>query len=394
LVICDVSPLFCPKGGGIRTYHRQKIEWFRRQDEHRYLLITPGPRFRVERIGQTVTVVDIFGPPVTSDPDSYRLMIDLARVCRVIRESRADVLEAHDCWISGPLILTLTRCWRPRPVRSMFCHTEPVESYIRPWLRRARVVPAMSRRLADGIGRGLCALCNQFDVTMVASELLRARLAERGVRNTVRIPFGIDPLFVKTSSPSCSGPCGQRSVTVSMLYAGRLDDDKDIGLLIDALPSLLARPDVRITIAGTGRYRTHVERLRHPRLSYVGYVSEREHLRRLYDTHQILLAPGRFETFGLAALEATTAGLVVVGPDEGGTCELLRRIGSPFIFRAGDQESFRNMVFAAIDAPREHLAGQGIVAARAMYGTWAEAIARQVHEYQRLVSQAAMAGRS
>ena len=57
-------------------------------------------------------------------------------------------------------------------------------------------------------------------------------------------------------------------------------------------------------------------------------------MRAAYASHDVLLAPGRFETFGMAALEAAAAGLVVVGPDQGGTGELLRQIASPLMFPA------------------------------------------------------------
>ena len=103
------------------------------------------------------------------------------------------------------------------------------------------------------------------------------------------------------------------------MYAGRLDRDKQVDLLIAVLPRLLDDPDVSVTVAGAGALRSVFEHWTHPRFRYVGYVGTASTLAALYGEHDIFLAPGAHETFGLAALEAAAAGLVIVGPDRGGT---------------------------------------------------------------------------
>jgi glycosyltransferase involved in cell wall biosynthesis len=73
-------------------------------------------------------------------------------------------------------------------------------------------------------------------------------------------------------------------------------------------------------------------------------------------------------------------GLVVVGPDAGGTGELLREAASPFLFPAGDGEAFRKAVLQALRCDwRAEMARSRSLALR--YGTWDDAIGRMLGCY-------------
>ena len=48
----------------------------------------------------------------------------------------------------------------------------------------------------------------------------------------------------------------------------------------------------------------------------------------------------RLDLFGLGVLEAMSNGLIVVGPNAGGTGELLSSMQSPFLFESGNAASF------------------------------------------------------
>jgi alpha-1,6-mannosyltransferase len=202
---------------------------------------------------------------------------------------------------------------------------------------------------------------------------MRDRLKSVGVRHVVKASFGFDPDFLRIARRVRPGP-------KRILYAGRLDADKEFELVLDLLPDLLARGDVSVTIAGAGKYQPHVESIRHPRFRYLGHIVDRRALCAVYASHDVLLAPGRFETFGIAALEGAAAGLLVVGPSEGGTGELLRQCRSPLAFAAGCRASFRSRVLDAIATDPGPLLERGRALAR-NHGTWDDAVARHVGFY-------------
>ncbi len=138
---------------------------------------------------------------------------------------------------------------------------------------------------------------------------------------------------------------------------GRLIADKAANLLWEALPEILRMPGVEVTVLGSGPYQPKFAAAQWPGYRYLEYVSGRQELAEIYRSHDILLAPGPYETFGLAVLEAMASGLVVVGPNRGGTAELLAEARSPFVFRAGDVADFVRVVAAASAAdlaPHRH----------------------------------------
>ena len=133
LTVCDLSPFYCETGGGIRTYHRARLDWFARQDRHQYVLVYPGPRSQVTRVGPSTTIVRVFGPRLTADPLGYRFSLGYRFVRDAIRDLRPDVLETGDPWLSGPIGLLLRHRGVFDGVLASFCHIDTMSTYIEPF---------------------------------------------------------------------------------------------------------------------------------------------------------------------------------------------------------------------------------------------------------------------
>jgi len=380
LTFCDVSTFYSPTSGGVRTYYRAKLDWFARQDRHQYVLIHPGPRVSVERVAPRVWVVQVFGVPAYRRT-GYRLLVDYPHLQGLVREVNPDVLETGDPWFSGPMGLVLRKKHDVRGLVTSFFHTDPLTSYLVPWISKRTLASRMLMRSvypkADAIFYRVQRL---YDVTLVSSRLMQQRLRESGIKRVVRVPFGVDPVFFDAGRRR--GPAGR---VKRLLYAGRLHPEKAIDLLLDALPTLLSEPDLHITVVGTGPYSKEIAQITHPRFHYQGFVDGRAQLAEIYRTHDLLLAPGPYETFGLGVLEGLAAGLMVIGPDAGGTGELLRELPTPGLFAAGDTGSFLRAIRLALerDPDEESRAGQEVARG---YGTWDEAIGRQIHTYETLTT--------
>jgi alpha-1,6-mannosyltransferase len=374
LTFCDVSMFYTPTGGGIRTYHDAKLAWFSAQRLHRYVLIYPARHYSMEHISSGVTIVTVYGASVGA---GYRLPVDIARMRTVVRDLRPDVLETGDPWFSGPLGLWFKRMGYVRGAVASFFHGDPLRTYVDPWVARARM-PAVRRRLGDRASRWFFRVQRMYDLTLASSAEAEHALRTHGVRNVVRVPFGVDSLFLDAGRTRSSAS-GQRR-PIRLLYAGRLQLDKGVDLLLATIQDLLRRPDVTLSIAGSGPLVDDIVRIQHPRLTYLGYVADRSALGRIYLRHDILLAPGPHETFGLAALEALASGMVVVGPRAGGTGELLRQLESPCVFDPGDRVSWLAAVDDAIDGDHRRRALDGRRLASS-YGPWHDAVAREVETY-------------
>lgn len=376
MVFLDINTFYSPKAGGIRTYQDAKIAWFRAHPEHRYTVLFPGPARRAGQDGP-VRLVEGYGPALTADPKGYRLLVDALAAWRLLRAERPAVLEAGDPWLTGLFCLLLRRLGLYQGLLVSFYHSDPVPSYLVPWASRGgSAARALKGLLARALGALFYRMQRGYDLTAVSSRAMEASLLARGVRTVVRLPFGVPAPYLEPAPSRAARPDG----AVRLLYCGRLDREKGVDLLLEALPRILELPGAMVSVAGRGAYADRFAAFAHSGYRYLGFLEGWDRVRAAYDDHDVMLAPGPFETFGLGVLEAMARGLIVVGPDRGGTGELLTEAGSPFVFRAGDVEDFLRAVRAAAGADR------GVEARRSRgvaerYGTWDEAVARMVARY-------------
>jgi alpha-1,6-mannosyltransferase len=376
LTFCDLSLFYGPTGGGIRTYHDAKIRWFASQDRHRYVLIHPAERSAVSRPSPQVTVVGVRGPRIRA---GYRWPADTRFLHAAICDCAPDVLETGDPWYSGPTGIWFRHTRKLRGILASFFHADPAAAYIDPWVEAGS---RLTRGLRRSLGRRGEAIFyymqRKYDVTLAASGIAETALRRHGVARVLRVPFGVDPMFQQIGGARAHRhrPPGP----VRLLYCGRLQDEKGTDLLLDTVHEILRDPGVTMTVAGTGARERDVAAISHPRFTFAGYVSDRLTVADMYLAHDVLLATGPRETFGLAILEALASGLAVVGPDAGGAGELLGQLEQPFLYTSGDRSDFVRAIRAATASDPVRSSHDGMrVAAR--YGSWTDAIDRQVRAY-------------
>jgi len=107
----------------------------------------------------------------------------------------------------------------------------------------------------------------------------------------------------------------------TILYVGRLGARKGLDLALQAL-SQVDQPDIEFLIAGTGRHKSHLQRLvieleLDDTVQFLGRVPDVQ-LPALYSSADVLILPSRYEGFGLVVLEAMACGTPVIGSDAGG----------------------------------------------------------------------------
>jgi glycosyltransferase involved in cell wall biosynthesis len=161
-------------------------------------------------------------------------------------------------------------------------------------------------------------------VSDVAARPVRG-VAGPGVRVDV-LPNGIDEAVWRVDRAS---PQGDEVVIVAAM---RLAPRKRPVPLLRMLREVrrAVPPDVRVRakIIGSGPERERMARwlTRHAMDSWVELAGrlERDALRDVYRTADIFVAPARLESFGIAALEARTAGLPVVAMARAGIGEFIR----------------------------------------------------------------------
>ncbi|MFM2438840.1 MAG: hypothetical protein RLZ55_1665 [Actinomycetota bacterium] len=183
----------------------------------------------------------------------------------------------------------------------------------------------------DGIERFLC---HRADALIVCSAAMRYEVQQQfavpGDRVTV-IPNGVDQAAWSVEPAACAEararwlPEGGSGLIV---YTGRLEAEKGIFTLLDAMPAVLAtRPGTRLVLAGSGGQQATFDQVCRERglvesVVRSGWLPEGE-LKALIGAADAAVVPSLYEPFGMVALEAMSLGAPVVASRTGGLADIV-----------------------------------------------------------------------
>lgn len=144
----------------------------------------------------------------------------------------------------------------------------------------------------------------------VPSDERKALLAK-----TYIIPNGIDDFWFK-NKPTVdlnSNPEKKGQKRIKLIYAGRIDANKNIETTLKAVDALNSSGyDVTLTVVGKVVDNDIFRRIiKHPNLTYIK-AQPKEELIKIYREHDIFVMPSFTESFGLVYVEALTQGLPVI----------------------------------------------------------------------------------
>ncbi|MBB2910103.1 glycosyltransferase involved in cell wall biosynthesis [Streptosporangium becharense] len=141
----------------------------------------------------------------------------------------------------------------------------------------------------------------------------------------------------------------------TILFVGRLDEEKRLGELIRALPYVLNDTDAQLALVGTGGQRGALERLAHrigvgDRVVFLGFVPD-EALPGVYAAADVFAMPGVAELQSIATLEAMASGLPVVAADAMALPHLVRPGENGHLFRPGDVPELARRLSGLLASP-------------------------------------------
>lgn len=362
MIFLDVNTFLSPRGGGIRTYHARKSEWFARHPEHMYLTLQPGAS-RGSLPAQAPNVAHHVARGLGIG-DNYRFLWDLGVANDLLRRHGVDCVEAGDPWATALWAVRRKGC-----IRASFWHSDPHTAYIAPW--SPRLGPLLGKAVSSALRTILDRTHRRFDIVWCASRWVRDLQLARDVRNAELLRFGIRH---EDFQPEAADPATLRRVGLDperpvLLYAGRLNPEKAVDVLERAIPDLLALPGrPQLVVAGRGELQHRFDNRSEEGYRYLGYVEDLALLRSLYASSTVLLSPCAVETFGLGVLESLHMGLPVVSADSGGGGEQVGDSGGGELFRAGDPRAMVDAVVRAV--PRRQELSQRAIAWGAAWPSW------------------------
>ncbi len=219
---------------------------------------------------------------------------------RVRRRTRPDIVHAHSF---GAGVITRILRFGRRP-RVLFCpHGWAFSMQVSPKVRR--VIVAIERYLARSADRIILISPHERDV---------AREVGLPDRKLVVINNAI------AAAPPPVAPARWDDQRIKLLFVGRLDRQKGLDLLLEAIAGLGDRYSLRVV--GQAVLSTSADRATPDFVDYVGWRDRNGVVAEMMAADAIIV-PSRWEGFGLVAIEAMRVRRAVIASNAGGLNDIL-----------------------------------------------------------------------
>ncbi len=343
--ICDVNSLYSPVGGGIRVYHDRKLDYFAEHPRHTAALVIPGRDDSLTFRGST-RVYSVRSIPLFKS--GYRMIVDSGSLNSAFLDFRPDIIEIGSPYLLPALV---GRALGASPVPTVgFYHSDFPDSYVGPYARK--VFPLkFAERLRRIAGNHVSRHYSRMTAVFAASECMLEKLYEAGVRRLFHVPLGVD---TDRFSPAAGSSRFRREVGASagcriVLYLARLHWEKGLDLLMEAYPFFRDPGRIKLVIGGRGPHEDMVSDFieEYPEVYQLPFLSGRDAVAEAMASADVFLALGRYETFGLAGLEAIASGTVPVFPDVSASGEMAASLNLLPPFESGNPESLASSIVQA-----------------------------------------------
>lgn len=368
--------------GGVATSYRALLKEADRCGRAMRLVV-PSDRDDVEQVGEFCRIYHVAAPRSKLFDTRYRtiwpqryLIGRSSRIWEILTAEQPDLLEVRDkfClnWLGGLFrkgwsgavkrpVLVASSSERLDDLMSAYvAKAKPITRFAR-WYMRYCYIPLFDFHTANS--------------EYTAQEIHQA-MTPRHARPVMVCPEGVDcdrfrpDQHDKSLRKALLNRVGGNERSLLLLYSGRLSPEKNLGLLSGAMARLNdAGQDYRLIVAGDGPYagqlRRDLETNAAGRFLFLGHISDRDQLARLYASCDIFVHPNPREPFGIAPLEAMASGLALVAPDSGGIlsyaeqscCRLVPPVPEAFaeaICSAADDDARATIRIAARKAAEKH----------------------------------------
>lgn len=260
-----------------------------------------------------------------------------AVVLREIRAWRPDVIHAHSTF-AGLVVRSIAQFLRWPPI--VYCPHGWVFDVEQPRLVRA---------LEQQVERALSHRCERI---VAISESERVKGIEAGIRQdkiTV-VPNGL------RDRPDVQ-PAAWDDARLKVLFVGRLDRQKGIDVLLQAVEGLQDRVCVKVVgeaVVGSNEPQHDTSQ---PHVTFLGWMSQ-DQVAAQMAACDVVVMPSRWEGFGLVAIEAMRAAKPVFASEVGGLVEIVTP-ETGHLFPVGDHKRLQQLLVNASDERLREMGRQG-----------------------------------
>jgi glycosyltransferase involved in cell wall biosynthesis len=137
-------------------------------------------------------------------------------------------------------------------------------------------------------------------------------------------------------------------------FVGRLAPEKGVSCLVEAMGKVVkSHPEARLAIVGDGEERPHLEALSESLgiSARVFFLGSQDNLPSCIAAMDIVVLPSLSEGFGLAAVEAMSAGRPVVASAVGGLVEIIKDGATGFLVPPNDPDALAARLTTILSDP-------------------------------------------
>jgi len=345
--VVDISALYSPDGGGIRTYTHRKLE-VAEQHGVRLTVVVPGADNAVRNVGQA-RLISLRSPRFPLDRNYFYFSSDRI-IHDVLDEQQPDFIECSSPWGSAAAVAD----WKGTAPRSLFMHAEPLSAWVYRYLDGLFPRQAIDRGF-DWFWRYLRRLDARYDQVISAAPSLSKRLRDGGLAKVVDNALGVDPGVFSPANrdealrAQLLAQCSLPPDATLLIGVGRHSPEKQWPMVIAGVTAASYGRPLGLIILGDGHARASVARAvgENPHIQLIAPVRNRSEFARILASADMMVHGAPAETFGIACAEARASGLPLIVPDEGAAYDQLAP-GLGLAFRSLDAASLAGVVAEAI----------------------------------------------
>ncbi|GAA1281349.1 hypothetical protein Psi02_37090 [Planotetraspora silvatica] len=217
----------------------------------------------------------------------------------------------------------------------------------------AHVPVRLRRRVGDLVWSDFTRVFARADRVTTPTRIAAELLATKGfTRDVEAISCGIDLHRFQPQPQQWARRRFGLADRPTVLFVGRLDEEKRLDELVWALPHVLNHVDAQIVFVGRGGKRAALERLAarvgvDGRVRFLGFVPDAA-LPQVYSAADVFAMPGVAELQSIATLEAMASGLPVVAARAMALPHLVN--GNGYLYRPGDVRELARHLTAVLSS--------------------------------------------